>query len=199
MRFLCVLLLIAVFGCERSIEAKKELSKAEYDTLLIKLGPYVVKKPDAFTYENRFNVENRPFYKNFIELTKAEVTYYKESDTCTFFTFSYRDLTSLKEHYRALGGYYRMNNNDSIVFLNLLYHTPRFTVEETQQKNKMLFESMIEKGNVTRFVGKREFIDTPNKDFYYNPKINRWDYTENSSWKFLDKAKQEALRDSIPN
>lgn len=199
MRLLCVFLLLALLGCERSIEAKKELSKAEYDVLIEQLAPYVVKKPDAFTYENRFDAENRPFYKNFIELTKAELMYYKESDTCTFFTFNYRDLASLKEHYRALGGYYRMNNNDSIVFLNLVYHTPRLTPDELWQKNKMLFESMIEKGNVTRFMGNRNFIDTPNKDFYYNPKINRWDYTENSSWKFLDKAKQGALRDSIPN
>lgn len=198
MRLLYSLLLLTFFSCETSRDAKKELSKSEYDVLLEQLAPYVIKKPDAFTYENRFDVANKPFYRNFIELTKAELTYYQKKDTATFFTFTYRDLTSLKEHYRVLGGYYTLNENDSIVFVNLLYYTLRFTPEETHQKGKVLFESMIEKGNVSRFLGNKGFIDTPNEDFYYNAKLNRWDYTENSSWRFLEQAKQDALRDSIP-
>lgn len=198
MRVLFFLLLVVLFGCESSGEAKKDLSKAEYNALLRQLAPYLIKKPDAFTYETRFEVSNRPFYRNFIELTKAELTYYKKNDTAQFFSFTYRDLTSLKEHYRALGGYYRMNEKDSVIFVNLFYHTPRFTAEEIQQKGKLLFETMIKKGNVDRFINNRSFIDTPNKDFYYNTKLNRWDYTENSSWKFLEEAKQDASRDSIP-
>jgi len=191
------LLLLTLLGCESSMEARKMLNQSEHDALLDKLAPYVVKKPDAFAYENRFDVANKPFYRNFIELTKAELTYYKKADTGTFFSFTYRDLTSLKEHYRALGGYYRMNETDSIIFLNLLYHTPRFTAQEMLQKDKMLFESMIEKGNVDRFLGNKNFIDTPNKDFHYNTKLNRWEYTEGSSWKFLEDAKQKARKDSI--
>jgi hypothetical protein len=198
-RALYFLLLITLVACEASIEAKKELSKADYDALLVQLAPYVVKKPDALTYENRFDSANKLFYTNFIELTKAELTYYKKADTARFFSFKYRDLTSLKEDYRILGGYYRINENDSIVFVNLLYHTPRIIPEEIQQKGKMLFETMIKKGNVNRFIGNKNYVDTPNKDFYYNTELNRWDYTENSSWKFLEKAKQEALKDSIAN
>jgi len=191
------LLLIVLVACETSIEAKKVLRTDEYDVLLSKVAPFVIKKPDAFTYENRFDEANRPFYRNFVELTKSEIPYFYKADTASFFSFTYRDLTSLKEHYRALGGYYRMNDNDSIVFLNLLYHTPRFTEGEMEEKGKLLFETMIRRGNVDRFIGKKNFVDTPNKDFYYNTKLNRWDYTENSSWKFIEDAKQDAGKDSI--
>lgn len=197
MRILYFLLLLTIFACETSHEAKKQLSKADYDQLLDNLSPYVIKKADAFSYEARFDAVNRPFYKNFIELTNAELSYHKRMDTANFFSFVYRDLTSLKEDYRVLGGYYRANSNDSIVFVNLLYHTPRFTAGELKGKDKMLFESMVKNGNVDRFIGKRNFIETPNEDFYYNTKLNRWDYTEKSSWKFIDSARQEASNDSI--
>ena len=36
--------------------------------------------------------------------------------------------------------------------------------------------------------------------FYYNTKINRWDYTPNSSWKFLEDAKKQAEQpDNVNN
>lgn len=194
--FYFLLLIFLVTACTPSIEAHKELTNAEYQDLLIKIAPYVVKKPDGISSEQRFDAETEPFYKNFIELTKAELQYHQKKDTANFFSFNYRDLTSLKEHYRSLGGYYCMDN-DSIVFVNLLYHTPRLTKEELQQKGEILFKSMIEKGNVDRFVGGKGFVDTPNEDFYYNTKLNRWDYTTNSSWKFLDSARKEVINDSI--
>lgn len=190
--------LVGLSACTKSIEARKELDSKAYDALLVKIAPYVVKKPDEFSYEQRFDKASKGFYLNFIQLTQAELKYYHEKDTAQFFFFSHRDLTSLKEHYRGLGGYYRTNENDSIIFMNLLFHTPRFTKEEMEQKGKRLFESMINNGDVSRYINNRGFIETPNKDFYYNTKTNRWDYTENSSWKFLEKAKQEALQtDSI--
>lgn len=186
------------FGCTKSIEANKKLSEKKYKKILQELAPYVIKKPDAFTYKERFEIKNRAFYQNFIELTRAELKYYHQNDSAHFFFFSYRDLTSLKEDYRGLGGYFKTNGSDSIVFVNLLYHTPRFTKEEMEKKGKVLFESMIKKGEVNRYLGNKGYVDTPNEDFYYNAKTNRWDYTENSSWKFLEEAKQDASRDSIP-
>lgn len=188
-----ILFIALCSGCVKSIEAKKELSNEDYKKTLLALAPYVIKKADAFTHEERFDSKNRGFYQNFIELTKAELTYYHRNDSAQFFFFKHRDLTSLKEDYRGLGGYFKTDKNDSIVFVNLLYHTPRFKPEEMEQKGKILFESMIEKGEVDRYIGKREFIDVPNNDFYYNTKTNRWDHTPNSSWKFLEEAKERAL------
>lgn len=196
-RGLLVILVVAVFACETSLDARKQMEVKRYDRLLSNLAPYVVKKPDALTYDNRFESLNRPFYNNFIELSHARLSYHKQTDTANFFSFVYQDLTSLQERYRAIAGYYRMNDHDSIIFVNLLYHTPRFTAEELKQKDRMLFENMVTKGNVDRFIGNKGFVETPNKDFYYNARVNRWDYTENSSWRFLDSARQRALRDSI--
>jgi hypothetical protein len=49
---------------------------------------------------------------------------------------------------------------------------------------------MISKGNVQEFIGNKAYIKTPNEDFIYDPTINRWVMTENSSWKFLNEVEQ---------
>src|SRR5690606_18916865 len=110
-----------------------------------------------------------------------------------FFFFEYRDLTSLFEHYRGIGGYFKPGSADTLLHVNLLYHTPRFTAGEMKGKAEVLFAEMVKEGNVEKYIGNREFIHTPNEDFYYDVKTNRWDYTANSSWNFL-KTEQMRLR-----
>ncbi|MBT1704374.1 hypothetical protein [Chryseosolibacter indicus] len=191
---MCSLLL----SCNNSFDAKDNLTNEEYEEVLMKVAPYVIKKSDDFSYEDRFKPENASYYQRFIEKSKGELKYFKKTDTASIFFFSYKDLSSLYEHYQGLGGYYRTDDKGKITFLNILYHTPRFTKEEQREKDQILFEEMVSKGNVNAYIGNRKFIHTPNKDFYYNTKLNKWDYTPNSSWKFLNEAKQEALKaDSV--
>lgn len=185
-------LLLFLIACENSKEAKKNLSETEYQATLTEIAPYVIGKSDEFTYETRFLPENKPFYDNFISLTGGELVYFKQRDTASLFYFQYRDLTSLYEHYRGLGGYYRKDESGKITFLNILYHTPRLTKTEITERSKLLFDQMLTKGDVKTFLGNKRFVQTPNDDFYYNTKTNRWDYTENSSWKFLKEAKEQS-------
>jgi hypothetical protein len=198
MRFLIFIILCSVFfACDKSYVAKQTLSEQEYRSTLTVIAPYVIGKSDEFSFEERFRPENRPFYENFIKLTGAELKYYEQRDSAALFFFQYRDLTSLFEHYRGLGGYYRTNENGEITFLNLRYHTPRLTMEEMEERGKILFEEMLQTGDVKNHLKNKQFVQTPNDDFYYNTKLNRWDYTENSSWKFLEEARQQAEPDSI--
>ena len=198
MRFLIFITLCSVLlACENGYVAKQTLSAEEYVSKLSMIAPYVIGKSDEFSFEERFLPENRPFYENFIKLTGAELKYYKERDSAAVFFFQYRDLTSLFEHYRGLGGYYQTNENGEITFLNLRYHTPRLTKEEMEERGKILFEEMLPTGDVKSHLKNKQFVQTPNDDFYYNTKLNRWDYTENSSWKFLEEARQQAEADSI--
>jgi hypothetical protein len=175
-------------GCSANFDAKDTLTTEAYDSVLSTLAPYVIKKPDELTYENRFDKVNLHYYENFIKTTGSDLRYFHENDTCKFFFFTYRDLSSLYEHYRGLGGYYK-ESGDTILLMNILYHTPRFTKEELTTKGKELFVTMIADGNVNGFIGNKKYIHSPNNDFYYNTQTNRWDYTKNSSWKFIEEAK----------
>jgi hypothetical protein len=190
-----LLLVVLLIGCQ-SYDARQALTPERYDSVLIRVAPYVIKKSDEISYEERFLVKNRPFYRKFLTITGGEISYYAEKDTAVFFSFQHRDMTSLYEHYRALGGYYKADKDGNISFMNLLYHTPRLTKDEMQSKGKELFNEMVKTGNVSKYIGNKDFVDTPSADFYYDTKRNRWDYTENSSWKFLEEAKERAANAS---
>jgi hypothetical protein len=185
-----VVFCMLIFGCNNSYRAQDNLNEKEYSIELTKIAPYVAKKPDDISLEQRFDPRLAPYYQKYIQATRAQLNYFKETDTAKVFSFTYRDRSSLYEHYQAFGGYYRTDEQGKIVFMNLLYHTPRLTKEEMAGREHLLFEEMITHGNVNAFIGDKKFINTPNKDFYYNTKLNRWDYTPNSSWKFLQDEQQ---------
>src|SRR6188768_2140176 len=100
-----------LLGCGTRYDAKESLTSDQYDAMLIKLAPYVIKKPDELTYENRFAKSSIPYYKHILEHTEGEVRYFVHSDSANFFFFLSRDRSSLYEHYRGLGGYYKMNGD----------------------------------------------------------------------------------------
>ncbi len=187
-----VFILILLAGCSTQYEAKQNLSQEEYERWMNTVAPFVIKKPDHVVYEERTKAEHKVFYDNFIKETGGQLRYAVKTDTANIFFFSHRDYTSLYEHYRGLGGYFRTDSNGNLNYLMLLYHTPRFTKEEMEEKGAELFKEMVRRGNVSKFIGNKQYVHTPNNDFYYNDRINRWDYTENSSWKFLEEAKQAA-------
>lgn len=189
---LIICLSLFIVSCTTSYDAKENLSEDAYTKELARIAPYVIKKPDEFGYKDRFNKENQAFYTKFIQLTNGKLSYYSVKDTANLFFFEHRDLTSLYEHYRGLGGYYKTTKEGEIVFMNILYHTPRLTRAEMDERGKLLFMEMVKEGNVNKYLVDKNYIDTPNADFFYNTKTNRWDYTENSSWKFLEEAKQAA-------
>lgn len=204
MRLSIFLLFFSVLACtqkKNTLEARRALPGKEYDSLLIQLAPYVVKRPDGMGIQERFEKKSRGYYENYLRATGGKIVYYANKDTAGFFSFEYRDIGSLYEHYRALGGYFKRHpETGAFTFLNILYHTPRFARDEMNAKAQVLFQEMVNVGNVDGFVGNRLYIQTPNDDFYYNTGLNIWDYTPNSSWMFLDEARKEAgtsMRDSL--
>jgi hypothetical protein len=48
---------------------------------------------------------------------------------------------------------------------------------------------MMKNGNVNAYLGNQSFIHTPNDDFFYDTKENRWASTPRSGWNFLKEAK----------
>jgi hypothetical protein len=76
--------------------------------------------------------------------------------------------------------------------MEVFFYTPRLTKEEMGKRGKELFEEMVTKGTVERFVGNTDYIKVPNADFYYETSTNTWEYTENSGWNFLKEAREEA-------
>jgi hypothetical protein len=189
--------MVSLLSCQQTFEAREILDVKEYDQVLTSIAPYVVRKHDDMSYEDRFKPESKSYYGLVMQKTGGHLKFFSETDTSKNFHYSYRDRSSLFEHYKSVGGYYRTDEKGKITFLNILYSTPRFTKEEALEKDPILFKEMVSKGNVASYIGNRKFVHTPNSDFYYNTKNNRWDYTANSSWNFLKTEEQKA--DSAAN
>jgi hypothetical protein len=192
-RFASRLLLILFLTSKCSTyEPRKHLDENQYNDYLLKVSPFVNKKPKNTDFDDRFHKSNQHYYQILIAETNARLDFFYPTDTAIFFLYTLKDLTSLYEHYRAHGGYFRVNAKDSIVHLNLLFYTPRFTGDEMKEKGTKLFKEMVKKVNLKKYMGNRDYIHVPNDDFEYSAVENRWVYTENSSWKFLEEAKESA-------
>lgn len=188
-RFFVLLALVAV-ACQPNTAPEEYLTPVQLAQLKDNLLPFVIKKPDQLTYENRTDIGFRPLYREIDIAQQGQILRLFPTDTAWFFVYHHKDLSSLFEHYRELGGYLKMDEQQNITYLNLLYHTPRWTPEEMEEKSSELFNTMIEQGNVQEFIGNKAYIKTPNEDFIYDPTINQWIMTENSSWKFLNEVEQ---------
>lgn len=186
-----VIMIAAFLGISCSAyEPLEVLTEQEYQQLVLELTPYVTKKPDRASYADRFSPALKPYYAQLQEKTGGSIRFYEVKDSLHYFYYVRRDYSSLFEHYYGFGGVLKKDSVGKISYLNLFFQTPRLTNEEEEQRGLELFEEMLSAGSVEKYLGNREYIKTPNEDFYYNDRENRWDYTDNSSWKFLQEAKE---------
>jgi hypothetical protein len=190
MKRILLLFALAIVACQPQTAPEEYLSPVQLAVLKDNLLPFVIKKPDQLTYENRTDTAFRPLYREIDIAQQGIIKQLYPTDTAWFFVYHHKDRSSLFEHYRELGGYLKMDDQQNITYLNLLYHTPRWTPEEVEERSNELFQTMISKGSVQSFIGNKAYIKTPNEDFIYDPTINRWIMTENSSWKFLNEVEQ---------
>ncbi len=80
---------------------------------------------------------------------------------------------------------------DSVIFLNLLYHTPRLTMEEMNERGRKLFETMVTKGNVDEFVGNRKYIHYAQCVFLLQCETESLGLHGKFFLKFMKEAKEE--------
>lgn len=189
------ILLVAVNllqACEtQKYKAEKYLTQSQYDTLLVKLAPFVNKKPKSATFSERFTPKYTSYYEACVKGQESSMPFFYSTDSIHYFYYVNKDLTSLYEHYKGFGGTFKKHKDGQIAGLNLVFTTPRLTKEEITEKGKELFIEMVKTGDVATYKGNRQYVHLPNADFEYNKAENRWVYTENSSWSFLKDIKGE--------
>jgi hypothetical protein len=200
MRFLFLLLIsipALLLRCA-SPDPREMLGEEEYQQLVAELTPYVHKKPDGIRFAERFSDRLKPYYAKLQAASEGRLRFYAQKDSLHYFYYVRRDHTSLFEHYYGYGGVFRRNEQGGIGQLELFFQTPRLTREEEKERGSELFAEIRASGHAKKFLGNRAYIKTPNADFYYNSRENRWDYTPNSSWNFMQEARAEAAAHAAP-
>lgn len=175
MKKLILLILTISFlsSCRQSFKVDNYYTKAEQDSLMLKILPYIAKKPKGVQNgADRFLTRFDDYYK--AQLPKFSFQhYYIGRDSIHYFTI-YKIAPSLYQKKIAIGGYLRLNKNGDITELEELYNTPKMKLEELDKKSKELFEEMTISGNVESFIGNDEYVEFPDKRCYYDKSANEW-------------------------
>lgn len=186
-----IIALLAAAACD-NYKPEKVFNESDLATLTTNMLPYLYKRPDKVEFADRDKPEHAKHYQEIHAIEKGVFTELKKVGDTLYFNFTYKDRSSLYEHYRAFGGKTVLSADLKPDYLHLLYHTPRIEPDKKVAIPAELFGYMVKHKNIDKYLGNPEYIKTPNADFYYNIEEKHWDMTPNSSWKFLEEMKEEA-------
>jgi len=187
-----ILAIVAIATACTNHKPESVYNAEDLQTFTTNMLPYLYKRPDHVAYEDRDKPEHARHYQELHAVEKGEITLLKKEGDTLYFNFTYKDRSSLYEHYRAFGGKTVLTADLKPDYLHLLYHTPRLEPDKKVAIPAELFGYMVKHKNIDKYLGNVEYIKTPSADFYYNVEEKHWDMTPNSSWKFLEEMKEEA-------
>lgn len=177
-----------LFSCANHAP-EKTFDAQQLATFTNNMLPYLHKKPDHVGFNDRTLPAHARHYEEIQMASQGVFSALKKEGDTLYFNFTYKDRSSLYEHYQAFGGKTVLDANLKPVYVNLLYHTPRLGPEQKETVPAELFGYMASHGNINAYIGQREFVKTPNEDFEYNVAEKHWQMTENSTWKILEEMK----------
>ena len=148
------------------------------DTLLVNAVTFIGRKPALATSETRFDSEFRGYY---IELAKnfSYFLYHISPDSLHSF-YMIRPARSLEGTTRGVLGQYRLSADSSIYDFVEILNTRIKTRKELQKIGLMLFEELIDKGNVDAMISDTSLVEWPDGRLKYDTRLNEWRYDTES-------------------
>jgi hypothetical protein len=146
------------------------------DTLLTNMVTFIYKRPTASTNKTRTNPEFRGYYvKN-----------------APFFRYAYHHMTADSIHYfylirparsvdgdkRGVGGKFKVNDKLELIEFEEIFNTQVLGEKELEEKGLTLFEEMVNRGNVDRYLTDKELIEWPDDRLKYHKEMREWRYVD---------------------
>lgn len=179
---LSVVSMLMFISCQNKYNPDNYFKPEEQKELTKKIAVYTEKKQEEISYEDRFLPEQKAYYDYVTKRAGLKLKYLTKTDSGYYFLLTKKELKSLYEHYRAEGGFMKLNG-DSIVYMDILFVTPMLKSEELEEKSEELFNSMAKTGSVKPWIDNLKYIEWPNKNVLYNPQTSRWYFPEGSEYK----------------
>lgn len=152
---------------------EKHLTAAEATTLVRTLAVYVDNRPDNTAPADRFDSIHAPYYDQLVRNHQSRLmAYYPKNDTI-YFLYVKKDIKSMYEHYRYVGGMFTRSPDGSISWLDQRFYSPRLTLEEMERGHE-LFALLVAGKSILPFVGNYNYIEWPDADFVYSPQKQEW-------------------------
>lgn len=190
--------LIAAFACtpeeqrrrmagdpvtQRDVEiAMEEYDVEQYfpgnqkDTLLTNMVTYIYRRPAEATAETRTNPKFRGYFVKSAQ--RFEYVYHHMDDDGVHYYYLIRPARNLERSHRAVGGTFTTNENLELVTFDEWFNTTIMNDSILRKKGLLLFEEMIEKGNVDRYLTDQNLIEWPDHRLKYDKDMHEWRYTD---------------------
>jgi len=185
--FLVSLFVAMMSSCQsKKYSVSTYFSDNERDTLLTNIITYVfVKAPNATT-ENRFDIQFRQFYINFLPKFRIE-KYHQTPDGWNYF-FMVRPVGNSPKYKRGVLGKFRLKK-DSLFpeAFEEVVNTPHLEEKVLIERGDFLFHELIKNGNLDKYLAMKHYIEWPDARLVYDKNINEWVGRKQSTVDSLEK------------
>lgn len=124
----------------------------------------------------RTNAEFRDYY---IESAQQfEYVYHHMTEDGVHYFYLIRPARNLERSHRAVGGKFTTNEKLELVTFEELFNTTIMSDRVLREKGLLLFEEMIESGNVDRYLSDQNLIEWPDHRLKYDKEMREWRYVD---------------------
>ncbi len=183
---LFVLGILLLFSCSTKEEDKyaveNYIKKEDLSKNLEPIFPYISKLENGVNSSNRFADSNKVYFLEKNEGHKFSFEHYFITKDSVHYFLIWKVAPSLYEKKIAIGGRYKKDKDGNIVAFEEIFNTPKMKMDELKEKSFMLFDYMVENGNIEKFYGNYDLVEFPDGKCVYDKANSKWILTDNPRW-----------------
>jgi len=146
------------------------------DTLLTNMVTFIYKRPTAATNKSRTNAEFRGYYVKNAPLFKY--LYHHMDEDSVHYYYLIRPARSVDGDKRGVGGKFKVNSKLELVEFEETFNTIIQSEAELQENGLTLFEELVSRGNVDRYLSDKTLIEWPDDRLKYHIEMREWRYID---------------------
>ncbi len=174
MRYLILVFVIALSSCNTANYAPEALlSEHEAAAWVRKLAVHVDTRPNDIKPADRFQDQYNGYYDTLVRNHQSRLAAFHRDGELYYFLYVKKDIKSMYEHYRYVGGICKLDELGNISWLDQRFYSPRLSSSE-MERGQELFKRLVEQGDISAYYGNFDYLEWPDADFVYSPEKREW-------------------------
>ncbi len=167
-------LAVSFSGCTSDAnDVSHYFNEKERDTLLVNVITYMDRLAPGANSQSRFESRFRKHYVSRLPKYSFE-RFYRTADS-TYYYFVVRPVGDGALFQRGVGGKFRLKNGLMPTEFEEMWCTPHFKdLSVIKERGGFLFRSMVQDGNVDKYLTMRHYVEWPDSTLRYDKKRNEW-------------------------
>jgi hypothetical protein len=156
---------------------KEQLDSLSYNNLVIDIATYVLRKPDAATWQTKFNPEFRAY---FTEKSKELELYADLTYNDTIYVYLIRDARDNQgKANRGVGLKMVKNTENKIVYFEEIFVTKILNRINLEGIGQRFLTHLKEHGSLNDFISNNnQYIEWPDGRLFYSVEKSEWRYVD---------------------